>query len=175
MDDAHELIEAPLSAEELAVRYRALCDDPCYASVPGKIELDLWGRMLMSPPSVYHGVVQARLVHTLKAALGGETMVETPIVTPFGLFVADVAWASAGFMGAHGAETPLTCAPEICGEVVSPSNSAKELREKIDGYLAAGAEEVWVVYPQSKRCEFYGKQGKMPRSAYNVELGDLFA
>jgi hypothetical protein len=28
MGDLHELIEAPLSREELAARYRALCDDP---------------------------------------------------------------------------------------------------------------------------------------------------
>lgn len=92
--DIQEVIEAPLSGEELAVRYRALCDDPCYANVPGKLELDLWGRVLMSPPSFYHGLVQARLVQILKAALGGESTVEAPIVTPFGLFVTDVAWAS---------------------------------------------------------------------------------
>ena len=36
MEKVHELIEAPLSRDELALRYRALCDDPCYASVPGK-------------------------------------------------------------------------------------------------------------------------------------------
>jgi hypothetical protein len=45
MNVVHELIEAPLSRDELAVRYRALCDDPCYASVPGKIELDVWALM----------------------------------------------------------------------------------------------------------------------------------
>jgi hypothetical protein len=31
-----EVIESPLSGEELAVRYRALCDDPHYANVPGR-------------------------------------------------------------------------------------------------------------------------------------------
>jgi Uma2 family endonuclease len=168
-----ELIEAPLSSEELAARYRALCDDPCYANVPGKIELDVWGRMVMTPASFYHGVVQGRLCRSL-AALGGEVAVEAPVVTLTGLFVADVAWASAGFMSAHGAKTPLTRAPEICIEVVSPSNSVKELREKTDAYLAAGAEEVWIVYEQSKRCEFYGRQGLMQRSGYAVDLAGLF-
>jgi Uma2 family endonuclease len=145
------LIEAPLSGEELAIRYRALCDDPCYANVPGKIELDLWGRMVMTPPSFSHGVVQGRLVHLLKSALGGEAT------------------------GAHGAESPLGKAPEICIEVVSPSNSVKEMQEKIDAYLAAGAEEVWIAYPQTKRCEFYGGQGRIDRSRYGVEIGGLFA
>jgi hypothetical protein len=51
MGNMHELIEAPLSIQDLAARYRALCDDPCYANVPGKIELDVWGRMVMTPSS----------------------------------------------------------------------------------------------------------------------------
>lgn len=173
MGKAQELIEAPLSSEALAARYRALCDDPCYANVPGKIELDIWGRILMTPASFYHGVLQGRLCRAL-AELGGEAAVETPVLTLLGLFVADVAWASSRFMRAHGAETPLTCSPEICIEVVSPSNSVKELREKTDAFLACGAEEVWIVYPQSKRCEFYGRDGLMPSSAYSVRLTGLF-
>lgn len=52
-----ELIEAPLTRDELGARYRALCEDPLYANVPGKIELDVWGRMVMSPPSYYHGLL----------------------------------------------------------------------------------------------------------------------
>lgn len=173
MGKLHELIEAPLSSEELATRYRALCDDPCYANVPGKIELDVWGRMVMTPASFYHGVVQARLCLSL-ATLGGEVVVDAPVATPMGLFVADAAWASARFMAAHGAETPLRHAPEICIEVVSPSNSVKELHEKTHAYLAAGAEEVWIVYPQSKRCEFYDKHGLIQRSTYTIDLAGLF-
>ena len=174
MDHAQELIEAPLSQEELAMRYRALCDDPSYANVPGKIELDAWGRMVMTPASVYHGILQGRLVHQLKAAAGGEVIVEAPIATSTGLFVADVAWASPRFMARHGGETPLTRAPELCIEVVSPGNSRKELREKIDAYLAAGADEVWLVFAKSKRCEFHSKQGPMPASAYAVDFAAIF-
>ena len=39
MGDTQELIEKPLSSDELAVRYRALCDDPCLVNVPGKSHL----------------------------------------------------------------------------------------------------------------------------------------
>lgn len=173
MEKVRELIEAPLSSEELAARYRALCDDPYYANVPGKIELDVWGRMLMTPPSFYHGVVQGRLAKRL-AALGGEVVPEAPVATAMGLFVADLAWASAEFALRHRQEIAPTSAPEICIEVVSPSNSVKELHEKIGAYFSAGAEEVWIVYPQSKRCEFYGRQGVLQRSAYPVDLSGLF-
>ena len=172
--EAQEVIESPLSAEELAIRYRALCDDPLYANVPGKIELDLWGRMVMSPPGTYHGLLQGRLCQRL-AALGGETFGEVPIATALGLFVPDVAWASPQFISAHRGETPLMRAPELCIEVASPSNSRKEMREKIDAYVAAGAEEVWIVYLQTKRCEFYGKEGLLQRSRFAVDLAGLFA
>jgi Uma2 family endonuclease len=170
-----EVIESPLSSEELAIRYRALCDDPLYAKVPGKIELDLWGRMVMSPPpSNYHGAVQIRLGQLL-AVLGGRAFAEASVVNPSGVFVADVAWASAEFMRTRGFETPFTTAPELCIEVVSPSNSVKELEEKRIAYLAAGAQEVWIVYPQSKRCEFYGKEGVLQRSRFAVDLASLFS
>lgn len=173
MEKVRELIEEPLSGEELAARYRALCEDPLYANVPGKIEIDVWGRMVMSPPSNYHGTLQVRLATRLQA-LGGEAQVEASVVTPAGVFVTDVAWKSAEFIQAHAFETPYVRAPDICAEVTSPSNSVKELQEKRDAYLAAGAREVWIVYPRSKRFQFYGKQGLKERSDYVIDLSDLF-
>ena len=47
-------------------------------------------------------------------------------------------------MSAHGRETPLTRAPEICVEVISPSNTASEIEEKKQLYFEAGAKEVWL-------------------------------
>jgi Uma2 family endonuclease len=173
MDTVQEIVEAPLSAEELAVRYRDLCEDRRFANVPGKIEVDVWGRLVMTPASTYHGRIQGRICQKL-AVLGGEALVEVGIATPRGLFVPDIAWASAAFVAAHGGETPLTRAPELCIEVVSPSNSVKELQEKTTAYLTHGAEEVWLVYPKSKRWEFHGKDGLLARSRYSVDLADLF-
>lgn len=173
MEKVQELIEEPLSSEELAARYRALCQDRRYANVPGKIELDPWGRMVMSPASYYHGLVQGRLCEIL-ATLGGRTSVEAPVATASGLFVTDVAWASAEFVAAHRDESPLLTAPELCIEVVSPSNCAPELKEKVSAYLAVGAQEAWIVFPQSKRCEFYGRDGRLECSRFAVDLSRLF-
>lgn len=174
MDQVQELIETPLSSEELAVRYRGLCEDLRFANLPGKIELDVWGRILMSPASNYHSAVQTALSGKL-AALGGRAFVEASVLTPTGVLVADVAWASDEFMRTHGFETPYTRAPELCVEVASPSNSRKELSEKVAAYLGAGAEEVWILYPQSKRCEFHGRQGLAQSSRYAVDLADVFS
>lgn len=173
MGEMREVIEAPLSSEELAARYRALCEDPRFENLPGKIELDSWGRILMSPASNYHGVLQARLSHAL-AVLGGQALVEASVLTGVGLLVADVAWGSTEFMRVHGSETPFTRAPELCIEIASPSNSVKELREKVDGYLGAGAVEAWIAYPQTKRFEFFTKSGQARASSYAVELSGLF-
>lgn len=168
-----EIIEAPLTPEELAARFRALCEDPLLANVPGKIELDCWGRILMTPPNNLHGVLQFSIGQRL-AALGGRVQTEASVLTTVGVFVADVVWCSAEFVATHGAETPYGRAPEICVEVVSPSNSRKELEEKVAAYLQAGADEAWVVYPKSKRVEFFGAAGKLQASAFAVDLAGLF-
>lgn len=174
MTEAAELIEAPLSKEQLAMRYRDLCADPTYNRVPGKIEIDLWGRLVMTPPSYYHGRVQARVIQALGTLPGGEVGVETAIATATGLFVADVTWGSDQFVQLHRDNIALETAPEICVEVVSPSNSRKEIEEKTAAYLAAGAQEVWLVYLKSERYEIHGPQGQMHQSVFRVDLSNLF-
>ena len=53
------------------------------------------------------------------------TLIEVGIATPEGVFVPDLAWASVQFASQHAGEIVLTQAPELCIEVLSPSNSAK--------------------------------------------------
>lgn len=168
-----EVIETPLSPYALGERFRELCADPRFADLPGKVELDVWGRILMSPASNQHSLVQTRLARRL-ASLGGEPLVEASVTTQVGVLVADVAWASAQFMRAHDSETPFTAAPELCIEIASPSNSRKELREKAGAYLAAGALEAWLVYPQSRRFEFLSSGGPLDQSKFDVDLTNLF-
>ncbi len=168
-----EIIEQPLTPEQLAARYRELCDDPRFANLQGKIELDHWGQIRMSPANNFQGVLQMRLGQRM-AALGGQAIAEAVVQTRAGISVADVAWASAAFMQAHGTETPFTQAPELCIEIASPSNSRKALREKMDACLAAGAKEVWIVFPQTKRFEFYDATGLVPQTSFNLDLDRLF-
>ena len=173
MDDSTEIIEAPLSYEALGTMYRKMCNDPLLANVPGKIELDRWGRMVMSPASNYHGTLQGRLAKRL-ADLGGEVIVEASVLTPIGLLVPDVAWASAEFVAAHRNETPFEAAPELCIEVTSPSNSRKELAEKVEALLAAGALEAWIVYSRAKRIEAFGRDGLLAASRFALVVTGLF-
>ncbi len=43
--------------------------------------------------------------------------------------------------------------PDLAVEIASPSNSARELREKAAFYLANGAELVWILYPDQQSAE----------------------
>ena len=41
-------------------------------------------------------------------------------------------------------------APDLAVEVASPNDSAREIREKAEAWLEAGASEVWVMFPQHR-------------------------
>ena len=174
MNTIPEVAERELTYEELAERYRAICDDLRFENLPGKVELDTWGRMIMSPASNYHGALQGRLTRRFSAALGGEVITEASVLTSTGLQVADVAWASPAFLHVHGTETPFIQAPELCVEVASPSSSLKGLREKSAAYIAAGAREAWIVFPQSRRIEFYAREGPIENTRFAIDLDGLF-
>ena len=74
----------------------------------------------------------------------GETITECPISTADGVKAADVAWASVECWNELGNRACFVRSPEICVEVLSPSNTKQEIQEKIALYFEAGAREVWV-------------------------------
>ena len=46
-------------------------------------------------------------------------------------------------------------APDLAVEVTSPSDSAREVQQKTDSWLAAGTSEVWVVSPRERTVTVY--------------------
>ena len=143
----------------------SVINDPLLRDLPFKIELDKWGRILMSPASNHHGRLQfeagARIRDVMRGR--GAIITECSIRTSQGVKVADVAWASDDFIEAHGFETPYRKAPEICVEIVSPSNSPGEINEKIELYLAKGAHEVWIV-SEDGSTRYYTHEGEIEAS-----------
>ena len=138
---------------------------PALQDLPFKIELNERGQIVMSPASNKHGRLQAQIIRLLEELLGrGESFAECSIDTPRGVKVADVAWASDGFIAEHGYETPYRRAPEICVEIQSPSNSEEEMQEKITLYLAKGAQEVWICNLEGNG-RYFGYEGHLDRSA----------
>lgn len=156
--------------EALIARWHEVLEDPTLQDLPYKIELNAWGKVEMSPPAVGHARLQTALAVALTQQLPeGIALTECPILTDIGIRAPDVVWASAEFRKRHKRSSPLPQAPEICVEIISPSNVEAEISEKIRAYLAAGAEEVWLV-AQTGKVRFIDGSGEKPQSRFPVML-----
>jgi Uma2 family endonuclease len=156
--------------EFLIARWGELCRDPSLDDLPYKIELNASGKIEMSPASNRHGRLQGELAFQLRGQLsGGSIISECSIFTTMGIRVADIAWASEMFMKEFGEITPYVRAPEICVEIVSPSNPRGEIEEKTAAYLQAGAREVWNV-AEDGTIRYFTAAGEQPKSGYPIAV-----
>lgn len=143
------------------MNWQEVCDNPSLKNLPFKIELNEYGKVIMSPVKVYHSAFQGEIEFLLRTLLKtGKTLPECAIATRKGTKVADVAWISDTRFAIVKQETECSIAPEICIEVVSSSNSRQEMHEKRVLYFEAGAEEVWVC-DDAGRVVFYDKDGEL--------------
>lgn len=173
MSSPIEATAAPLSAVELAERWRALSADPTFEDIAAQIELTEWGEILMTPVSKSHGLAAMRVAEVLRTALGGHVMAEVGVSTSIGVRAPDVAWCSDAYLAAHPEELPLSSAPELCVEIASASNALPKLREKAAAYVKAGATEAWLVFPESRQVEVYSAAGRAPTTSFAVDLDRL--
>lgn len=160
-------------------RWAELLADPELAKFEGRIETDRYGHIIMSPPPApSHGSFQFRIGALLDRSMrNGRVLTECPISTADGVKAADVAWASPGSMRELGNRVCFLRSPEICAEVLSPSNTKAEIQEKMALYFDAGAKEVWLCDP-SGDVQFFirgvaqaAKTSKLcPRFPKQVEL-----
>src|SRR5690349_19131715 len=121
--------------EALVARWSDVLRDPALRDLPYKIELNSWGKVEMTPAGNRHGHLQSELAYELRRQLQGMVVTECSILTRIGVRVPDVAWASPDFMAAFGEITPYTRAPEICVEILSPSNVEADVAERTGAYL----------------------------------------
>ena len=141
---------------ELVLRWAGVLEDPTLRNLPYRIELNKWGHIEMTPPaSPRHMSIASSLVRLLEDRLGSKAFTECAIVTSGGLRVADVVWCSTAFLARHVRiweewAAAFEEAPELCIEVMSPSNTYGELQERVQLYLDAGAQEAWIVHSSGK-------------------------
>jgi Uma2 family endonuclease len=127
------------------MNWQEVCEHPSLKDLPFKIELDELGRIIMSPVKLYHSALQGEIEFLLRCLLKkGKTLPECAIKTSKGTKVADVAWVSSAIWAKIKTESEASIAPEICIEVISTGNSKKEMIEKRQLYIEAGAKEVWL-------------------------------
>lgn len=117
------------------------------------------GRVVREPqPSYEHGRLQARLSALLHDHIR-ETRLDLVCTGNLGVVTSEEQRTVRGpdlavIRRSRAPSRPpgfLDGAPELVVEVVSTSNTAEGIQEKIAEYFAAGAMLVWIVYPQTRR------------------------
>ena len=155
---------------ELAMQWADVLQDQSLQNLPYKIELNEWGQIVMTPASNWHGNYQYEIAKTIEKYLKkGRIISECSIETEAGIKVADVAWCSSDFFQKHGFETPYSKAPELCVEIISPSNSNQQMQEKMALYFNRGAKECWLVSKKGK-VRFFDRDGERKKSRWRVDL-----
>jgi Uma2 family endonuclease len=70
------------------------------------------------------------------------------------------------------AEPAWDVVPNLAVEVVSPTNSANEIIEKIEDYFGSGVERVWVFYPSVAKVYEYNSPNSVRILARGEVLSD---
>jgi len=142
-------------------RWEEVLADPSLVGIKHRIETDRHGHIIMTPPPGRpHGAKQSKIDRKLGELFpDGEIVTECPISTSDGVRAADVAWLSPALSQRTAGENLLAEAPEICVEVISPSNTEEEMADKKALYFAAGAKEVWFCREDGTMEFFLGADG----------------
>lgn len=142
------VIELPDLASQHArnvARWEELVADPRYHDVPDRIETDRHGHVIMHPPPGFgHHRYQGEITALLRHHLGQFAFAECGVSTADGVKIADGAWMSPARAARNEGKVLATTPPEICVEVLSPSNTEAEMAEKRSLYFGAGVDEVWI-------------------------------
>jgi Uma2 family endonuclease len=125
----------------------------------GPCELVRGELQMMAPSGAEHGGVTINLslllaAHVKKHKLGAVLGAETGFVltrNPDTVRGADISFIRASRIPACGLPKSFwPGAPDLAVEVLSPEDRPGEVAEKVDDYLTAGAQMVWVVNPRRK-------------------------
>jgi len=112
------------------------------------------------PASHMHDILVARLIQLLgihadqfgfiAASQAGFRMVNGNVRSPDVSFTRDERLPNGPADEGFGSS-----APDLCIEIISPSESAGEMATKVDEYFDAGAEQVWQLFPKQKAVKVY--------------------
>ncbi len=113
----------------------------------------------MTPPKRSHGsialVIGATLLNWSAKAKHGRPVSDSIVRTgPDSIRGPDVSYfvqpkVDRGALTSEGDDI----APDLCVEVLSPSNTWSEIKQKIDEYLGCGVTEVWIADPELESVE----------------------
>jgi Uma2 family endonuclease len=131
--------------------------------------------VMVAWPKQGHTSLQHRIRVLLERVIGDAAVVTTEMAfqarPEYDLRRADVGVICAERWEATDLKGYISGAPEIVIEVESPSNTAREFREKEDLCLATGAVMFWVVYPDLREITVAVAEGSRTyRDGDEIEL-----
>ena len=128
-------------------------------------ELNEGGLVKVVRPKHRHNEIAYKLqLELIRAAAPGRVYPDVGFLLdddPPTLRAPDLAFVSADRVAQTSDDDWIHGAPELAVEVVSPSESAEDLDQKVEQYLAAGARLVWVIYPKTRKVHAH-KPGSNP-------------
>lgn len=155
------------------------------------------GRLIREPrPGARHGLLMARLGARLQRHVEqthlGVVCLDFGVVLPTEpptVRGPDIGFIAGDRLPPEGVPSGfLPMAPDLAAEIVSPSNTASEIQEKVLEYLDAGTRLVWVIDPQARVVNTYrsrrevrvlGPQDELEGGdvlpGFRLPLEDLFA
>jgi Uma2 family endonuclease len=124
-----------------------------------------WGQVVrLTRPKMRHTKLQYRLIELLRprAERQGIVAAEIPFraLPEYDLRSADVAFVSQPRWDATDDDDNLRGSPELVIEVLSPSNTKAEIREKAVLYISTGTLEFWVVDPKKNTVSITRRGGE---------------
>lgn len=154
------IIDLPNREDALAAhrqRWDEVMADPRWHDCLERIETNAIGQIIMTPPPAFiHGRRQFKIATLIEGFMGGYAATEVGIVTSDGVKVADTVWLSRERFDAVGDQSVLETAPDICIEILSPSNTVNEIQNKFRLYFEAGANECWQCDQQGQMTYYLG-------------------
>jgi Uma2 family endonuclease len=159
--------DAPVAREELVRLWNAR---PFEEDSPVLYELSEFGEWIVTPrPTHEHQQVAAEVGFQLTAQLGPRAATAVSAFTDRGIRAPDVVWMPAARWLEVKGQNPLPFAPDVCVEVLSPSNTRQEIQMKVSAYLRGGAREAIVVGLRGE-VEFFGPKGRLEASGLGIRL-----
>jgi Uma2 family endonuclease len=124
------------------------------------------GQIIVNPPiGLLHAKRVEKITAAIRAALPGWNIwPEVGLHTSDGIKAPDLSVARPDFEERVDHRGFLMIAPDLCVEVMSPSNSWEEMRHKTLLYLATGATEVWIC-DEAGELHFFDGAGQRAESA----------
>jgi Uma2 family endonuclease len=118
------------------------------------------------PPGAEHGLIAGMLTGMLRAWAstgGGFVIVEAGYILsrdPDTVRAPDVSYVRANrIVRSDVPKAFWPIAPDLAVEIVSPGETADEVRAKVRDYLAAGTPLVWTIYPRTREVVVHTADG----------------